>query len=136
MVDHLDVKARSINMSHIKSKNTKPEIRIRNILRVNGLKFRTNDKKLPGKPDIVLTEYQKIVLVHGCFWHRHKNCKRTTVPKTNTAYWRKKFKDNQERDKRIKRKLLKLGYKVFVIWECQIRDKNKMSVLIYKIREK
>ena len=124
MADHLSPERRSWNMSRIRNKNTKPEIVVRSILHGLGFRFTVNgpkNKKLPGKPDIVLPKYRTVVFVHGCYWHRHRGCKETTTPKTRTEWWQAKFDGNVERDKRNQRELKKLGWKVIVVWECETK---------------
>ena len=101
--------ARSRNMSAIKSKNTKPEIIVRKLLHSMGYRFRLHKKDLPGSPDIVLPKYKTVIFVHGCFWHRHHNCKFATTPKTRTEFWENKFKENIERDIKNQNKLKNLG---------------------------
>ena len=121
-------KARSKNMSAIKSKNTKPEIIVRKFLHSKGYRFRIHRKDLPGSPDIVLPKYKTVVFVHGCFWHRHEGCKYKTMPITRKEFWENKFNQNIKRDKNNFKELEKLNWKVFVIWECQI--KNLENILI------
>ena len=109
-------------MARIKSSGTKPEETIRKALFALGFRYRKNDIHLPGKPDIVFPKYKVVVFVHGCFWHRHEGCKYNRLPKSNTLYWVKKFERNVQRDQELISKLQKLGWKVYVIWECQIED--------------
>src|SRR3990172_2774500 len=98
MADVHNKKTRSYNMSQIKGKDTKPEILVRKFLFANGFRFRLHDKKLSGKPDIVLPKYKSVIFVHGCFWHGHENCKYFVVPKTRTKWWLKKIKGNKKKD--------------------------------------
>ena len=128
MMDILSEEKRSWNMSRIKGKDTRPEKTVRSILHKNGFRFRLNRKDLPGKPDIVLPKYKSVIMVHGCFWHQHKNCKYATVPKSNTAFWISKLDGNVKRDKKNISALKRLGYRVIVMWECQILDKNKTRI--------
>src|SRR5436853_4931747 len=107
MADVHDKKTRSYNMSRIKGKNTKPEILVRKYLHSKGFRFRLHDKKLPGKPDIVLPKYNTVIFVHGCFWHGHQNCKYAALPKTRTIWWGKKIERNKELDLLNKMKLRK-----------------------------
>ena len=118
---------RSRNMSAIKSKNTKPEIIVRKLLHSMGYRFRLHKKDLPGSPDIVLPKYKTVIFVHGCFWHRHNNCKFATTPKTRTEFWENKFKENIERDIKNQNKLKNLGWKSRIIWECEIKDKDAIN---------
>ena len=127
MVDKLTVKERSWNMSRIYGKDTKPEIHIRSLLHRMGFRFRLHRKDLPGRPDIVLPKYNTVVFVHGCFWHRHPTCSYTTTPKTNTVFWNKKFENNIKRDHRNHEQLMRLGWKVVVIWQCELKDINRLA---------
>ena len=115
---------RSRNMSAIKSKNTKPEIKVRKVLHSMGYRFRLHSKDLPGSPDIVLPKYKTVIFVHGCFWHRHENCKYASTPKTRQEFWNKKFNENILRDKKNLEILSSLGWKIIIIWECEIRNKK------------
>ena len=115
---------RSRNMSAIKSKNTKPEIRVRKILHSMGYRFRLHSKDLPGSPDIVLPKYKTVIFVHGCFWHRHENCKYASTPKTRQEFWEAKFRENINRDKLNQENLSLKGWKIIIVWECEIKDKD------------
>ena len=111
-------------MSHNRAKNTGPERLLRLSLWSRGLRYRVNDKRLPGRPDIVLPKYRTVIFVHGCFWHGHKDCKYYTVPKTNTEFWMAKVARNQERDQEVWRKLEAKGWSVIIVWECQLKKAN------------
>ena len=113
---------RSRTTSRIKGKNTKPEIAVRSMLHRAGYRFRLHGRKLPGSPDIVLARHKTVVFVHGCFWHRHEGCKYTTTPKTRTEFWSDKFRKNVERDARQQRELREMGWRVLIVWECELRD--------------
>ena len=113
---------RSRNMSAIKSKNTKPEIKVRKILHSMGYRFRLHSKDLPGSPDIVLPKYKTVIFVHGCFWHRHENCKYASTPKTRKEFWNKKFAENKKRDSEIQEKIKILDWRSVVIWECETKN--------------
>ena len=115
---------RSRNMSAIKSKNTKPEIKVRKVLHSMGYRFRLHSKDLPGSPDIVLPKYKTVIFVHGCFWHRHKNCKYASTPKTRQEFWEAKFRENINRDKLNQENLSSKGWKIIIVWECEIKDKD------------
>lgn len=124
MTDRLTKEQRSKNMAAIKSKDTKPEIEVRKFLHSKGFRFRLQNRKLPGKPDIVLAKWRTVIFVNGCFWHRHKGCKLAYTPNTNIQKWEEKFMRNMERDKRNYMELSKLNWKVVIIWECDIRKGN------------
>ena len=113
---------RSRNMAAIKSKNTKPEIAVRKNLHALGYRFRLHRKDLPGKPDIVLPKYKTVIFVNGCFWHQHKGCKYSRLPKTNIDFWKRKLEGNTQRDKLKQSKLKDMGWKVINIWECQTKE--------------
>lgn len=136
-MDNRSKEARSKNMSHIPSKNTKPEETVRKYLFSKGFRYRKNVAQLPGKPDIVLPKYRAAVFVNGCFWHGHQGCKWFVRPKTNTEFWDAKFQYNIERDQRNYNKLKDMGWRVFVIWECEIRHEDPtiaMESLITRIK--
>ena len=119
---------RSRNMSAIKSKNTKPEIAVRKLLHSMGYRFRLHRKDLPGSPDIVLPKYKTVIFVHGCFWHRHENCKYATTPKTRKEFWEKKFRENINRDNLNQANLSLKGWKIIIIWECQLKGDIKKLI--------
>lgn len=122
MSDNHSKEVRSMNMSHIRSTNSKPEEIVRKYLFSKGLRYRKNVRTLPGKPDIVLPKYKTIVFVNGCFWHKH-DCGRFVMPSSNTEYWEKKINGNVERDKTNIALLEEQGWRVIVIWECQLKKK-------------
>lgn len=138
MTDRISKKKRSWNMSRIRSKDTKPEIKVRSYLFKLGFRFRKNVQKLPGKPDIVLTKYSTVIFINGCFWHHHQGCRYAYIPKTRTKFWLDKFSKNLENDKKNKVILQQLGWKVVVIWECMLKnDFNKtMSTVVDQIVSK
>jgi len=119
-MDNLSKKARSENMSRIKSKNTMPEEIVRKYIFSKGLRFRKNDSRYPGKPDIVLPKYRTIVFVNGCFWHCHSGCKDFSIPKSNVDFWEKKLMGNVKRDNDNYRRLKSEGWNVLIIWECEL----------------
>ena len=123
-VIHKVSEQRSRNMSAIKSKNTKPEIAVRKVLHSMGYRFRLHSKDLPGSPDIVLPKYKTVIFVHGCFWHRHENCKYASTPKTRQEFWEAKFRENINRDKLNQENLFSKGWKIIIVWECEIKDKD------------
>lgn len=124
---------RSWNMSRIRSKDTKPEILVRKAIHAKGYRFRLHEKKLPGKPDLVLAKHRLVIFVNGCFWHRHEGCKLSTNPKSNTDFWERKFSDNVRRDEQNKKKLQALGWGVQVIWECETRDSELLDLRLKRI---
>ncbi|RZK10573.1 MAG: DNA mismatch endonuclease Vsr [Flavobacterium sp.] len=122
MADVHSAEVRSYNMSRIKSKNTKPEVLLRKVLFANGFRFRLHDKKLPGKPDIVLKKYRTVIFVHGCFWHGHKNCRYFVVPKTSTEWWMNKIAGNQKNDAKKKAALKDVEWNVIEVFECELKN--------------
>jgi len=132
-MDIVDRATRSRMMAGIRGRDTGPERTVRRHLHRAGLRFRLHEA-LPGKPDIVLPKFRSALFVHGCFWHRHRGCKFSTTPATNNRFWHEKFAVNVERDAAIKRKLRSLGWRVHVIWTCQLDDK-KLDSLVAKIRD-
>ena len=131
-VIHKVSEQRSRNMSAIKSKNTKPEIKVRKVLHSMGYRFRLHSKDLPGSPDIVLPKYKTVIFVHGCFWHRHENCKYASTPKTRQEFWNKKFNENINRDKINQENLSSKGWKIIIVWECEIKNKKINLEQIFK----
>lgn len=115
-------------MQSVKTKNTAPEIRLRSLLHRNGFRFRVNRKDLPGKPDIVLPKYKTVIFVHGCFWHGH-DCRRGRRPETNADFWEQKINKNMIRDENDVSLLEKLGWRVLIVWECEIKKKNEQALL-------
>ena len=120
MADNHSKEARSMNMSHIRSINSKPEEKVRKYLFSCGLRYRKNDRRLPGRPDLVFPKYKTVVFVNGCFWHHH-DCGRFVWPVSNEEYWRRKINRNTERDEQNNRQLTAQGWKVITVWECQLK---------------
>ena len=120
---------RSFNMSRIRGKDTQPELMIRQWLWANGYRYRLHREDLPGKPDIVLPRYHVVILVHGCYWHRH-GCWMTTTPESRRDFWLAKFKENSSRDKRNIETLLNDGWRVMLVWECTLRGKTSDLELV------
>ena len=120
-MDRLTKEQRHKNMKNIKSKDTSIELKLRKELWKRGYRYRKNYAGLPGKPDIVLPKYHVAIFVHGCFWHRHEGCKDATTPKTRTDFWLEKFDKNVKNDQIKQEKLRELGWKVIVIWECELK---------------
>lgn len=137
-MDVHDKKTRSYNMSQIKGKNTKPEELVRKYLFSQGFRYRKNDKRLPGSPDIVLPKYKTVIFINGCFWHGHRDCKYFVWPKSNEEFWRNKIYSNIERDIRKTKQLTGLGWKVIIVWECELKNDKILDTLnqvIVKIKE-
>lgn len=134
MVDVVDPTTRSRMMSNITGRNTEPELLVRKFLFREGFRFRVHVKTLPGRPDIVLPKYKAIVLVHGCFWHRHEGCKLAASPKTRPEFWSNKLEQNVLRDKYNEAALQELGWRVIVAWECRLSD-NDLQIIATKIRD-
>ena len=124
MADVFSKSKRSEIMSRIRGKDTGPEMIIRKALFANGFRYRLHVKNLPGKPDIVLPKYNAVVIVDGCFWHGHKNCKFFRMPKSRISFWRKKIDANRARDVKNRRKLRRLGWNVIQVWECQLSSRK------------
>jgi len=122
-------------MSAVKSQNTKPELITRHKLFERGLRYRLHVKKLPGNPDLVFPRYKTIIFVNGCFWHKHKNCRRANLPESNREFWRKKQEKNNRRDNNNYRQLKKIGWRCIVLWECKILKKSmNWDLLAMKIK--
>jgi|SRR6185312_16456403 len=135
MADKITTQKRSEVMSKIRSKNTKPEHLVRRYLFGLGLRFRIHKKDLPGRPDIALPKFRTIIFINGCFWHGHVNCKYFNMPKTHKEYWVPKIKNNISKDIIAKRELRRLGWKVFTVWECQLKG-NKMDKTLTALASK
>lgn len=120
MVDTLSPAQRSERMSRIRSSDTSPELALRSALHRKGLRYSLRNNALPGKPDIAFPRRQLAIFVHGCFWHRHENCSISHIPKSNTSFWLAKFDRNVSRDRRAQEELLEMGWKVYVVWECEL----------------
>ncbi len=123
---------RSEIMSRVRSGDTGPELRVRKLLHALGFRYRLHSESLPGKPDIVLSKFKKIVMVNGCFWHQHKNCPRASLPFTRLEWWRAKLRRNQARDQTVIRRLRSLGWSVCVIWECQTKDIKQLQIRLLR----
>jgi DNA mismatch endonuclease (patch repair protein) len=129
MTDVHEPDARRYNMRRIKSKNTKPEMLVRKFLHAHGFRFRLHDKKLPGKPDIVLPKYRTVILVNGCFWHGHDGCRYFQIPQTRADWWLNKINTNRRRDVENTVALKALGWEVLTIFECELKADNKGQTL-------
>lgn len=132
-MDKLSAKKRSWNMSRIKNRDTKPELQVRSLLHKLGYRFRVNRKDLMGCPDIVLPKYHKIILVNGCFWHRHENCKYAYIPKSKNEFRNTKFERNVARDKEVIAILTQAGWDVHIIWECETKNISILEKCIKNI---
>jgi DNA mismatch endonuclease (patch repair protein) len=138
MADTLSRTARSENMRRIRAKDTAPEISVRRALHRMGLRFRLHASDLPGKPDVVLRRHNAVVLIHGCFWHQHRRCIDGHVPRTNLTYWQPKLDRNVQRDRRNRRQLARLGFRVLVVWECEARQPeflDKKLLRFFRLQE-
>lgn len=129
MADVHNKLTRSYNMSRIRGKDTKPELLVRRFLHSKGFRYRLYDKKLPGKPDIVLPKHETIVMVHGCFWHGHKDCKYFVIPKTRSEWWIAKINKTKENDSENEKKLKKMGWNIITIFECDLKAELKEKTL-------
>lgn len=129
MADVLSKEQRQRCMSRIKSKDSKPELMVRQFLFANGFRFRLHRKDLPGKPDLVLPKYKTVIFINGCFWHGHSDCKYASIPETNYEFWSSKISGNIERDRINTSKLKDLGWRVVEIWQCQLKPKTKEETL-------
>ena len=130
---------RSYNMSRIRSAHTRPEMLVRKFLHAHGFRYTLHDKKLPGRPDIVLPKYKTIVFIHGCFWHGHDNCKYYVVPKTRTGWWLNKINTNKANDAKAIKLLKKDGWKIIPVWECKLKPakmEKTLNSLLTKIESR
>ena len=132
-MDTISKEKRSEVMSHIRSKDTKPEMVVRRHLHALGFRYRLHSPKLPGHPDIVLPKWRTVIFVNGCFWHRHEGCKTATMPKSNVEFWKAKFDRNVARDKKEHATLEVAGWHVIVLWECEV--KKRLPELADEIKE-
>jgi DNA mismatch endonuclease (patch repair protein) len=119
-------------MSRVKSRGTAPELAVKRIVHSLVFRYRNKDYALPGKPDIVLPKYKGAIYVHGCFWHQHKTCRGNRVPKSKVEYWKPKLERNVQRDKKCLREIKRLGWHPYVVWECQLKDKESLILGLQK----
>jgi len=128
-VDTLTSVERSARMARVRGKDSKPEMLVRRLVHAMGFRYRLHDRRLPGSPDLVFPRLRKVIFVHGCFWHRHEDihCKLARWPKSRLDFWRPKLQGNRERDLRHQAELEKLGWRIFVVWECRMRDKEQLE---------
>ena len=139
MADVHSPEIRSYNMSRIRGKDTKPEEKVRKYLFSRGFRYRKNDARLPGKPDIVLPKYKTVVFVNGCFWHKHEGCRYFVWPKNNAEFWKSKIEKNVERDLRVQKELRSLGWKVLTVCECELKSarfEETMAQVVQRILDK
>lgn len=135
MADNHSKEIRSYNMSQIRSKNTKPEEIVRKYLFSKGFRYRKNDKRYPGRPDIILPKYKTVIFVNGCFWHMHDGCPQFVMPKSNIEYWKPKLERNKRHDIENKIALEKQGWKVIVVWECDLKKDKRNGRLMHLVEE-
>ena len=129
MSDHLTIEQRHKNMAAVRSKDTKPEMVVRKYLWSRGFRYRVNNPRLPGHPDIVLRKYHTCIFVNGCFWHGHEGCKYFRMPKTNTEFWERKISRNKERDREEQKKLARMGWHCITVWECELKGERREKTL-------
>ena len=129
-MDTFSPEKRSEIMRRVRSTDTTPEKKVRSLLHGLGFRFRLHRSDLPGKPDIVLPKYRTVIFIHGCFWHRHPGCPRASTPATRREYWLPKFKRTVQRDQKNQAKLIELGWRVIVVWECEIKDLEHLSIIL------
>ena len=134
MADTITTEHRHYVMSQIHSSSTKPELRLRYALWRLGFRYLVNDKRLPGRPDIVLPKYNTVIFVHGCFWHGHKGCANYRIPKSNTEFWTAKVERNQARDQEVWRKLEAKGWSVIIVWECELK-KSELEGTVSRVEQ-
>ncbi len=137
MADSLTSRERSERMRRVRSKNTKPEMAVRRLLHALGYRYRLHVADIPGRPDIVFRKRRKVIFVHGCFWHRHDDpaCKLARLPKSRLDFWLPKLNANRERDRQTRNRLLKEGWKILVVWECELRDKEQLRNKLVRFLE-
>ena len=127
MIDTLSIAERSERMSRVRSKDTRTEMIVRRLVYGMGFRYRLHDANLPGKPDMVFRSRRKVIFVHGCFWHRHKNCSLARMPKSRVKFWQEKLNGNRTRDNRNRRQLEKMGWSVLVVWECELKGLDALQ---------
>ena len=120
-------------MAAVKGKDTKPEMLVRRYIHAAGYRYGLHNKKLPGKPDIVLRRLKTVIFIHGCFWHGHENCKYFRLPKTDVEFWQTKIARNRERDAHVMEQLQALGWRVIIVWECELKPKEKREETLKKL---
>lgn len=132
MADIMSPEQRSERMSRIRSRDTRPELALRRLLHAAGFRYRLH-RKMPGRPDLVLPKYRAIIFIHGCFWHRHADCRVASTPKSNVDFWTSKFARNVARDAMVESTLRRSGWRVLVVWECDLNTREKAAVTAAKV---
>ncbi len=135
MADIVDKQTRSRMMATIRSKDTKPEMALRKVLHARGLRYRLHVKNIFGKPDLVFKKFNAVVFVHGCFWHRHEDCRFSSIPSTRRTFWLNKLNSNVERDQIVLKKLLESGWRVAKVWECALKYPAEVDISVLKLVE-
>ncbi|QVM84308.1 very short patch repair endonuclease [Novosphingobium decolorationis] len=128
MVDIVDPETRSLMMSRIRGRNTRPELALRRALHAAGYRYRLHRRDLPGSPDLVFAQYKAVIFVNGCFWHRHSDCRFATTPATRTEFWQQKFDANVARDRRNRSQLRIAGWRTGIVWECSLKESGAQKV--------
>jgi DNA mismatch endonuclease (patch repair protein) len=131
-MDTLSLTERSVRMSRVKGKDTKPELAVRSLVHRMGFRYRLHVRSLPGQPDMVFSSKKRVIFVHGCFWHRHTGCALCRMPKSKLDFWKPKLEGNRQRDLRNQSKLRRTGWRILTIWECQVGDEDKMKQRVMK----
>jgi DNA mismatch endonuclease (patch repair protein) len=134
-MDNISPEARGRQMARVKAKDTRPEMAVRRLVFGMGYRYRLHDARLPGTPDLVFAGRGKVLFVHGCFWHRHENCGLARLPKSRLDFWLPKLEGNQTRDRVNQRLLRKSGWRILVVWECELRDMPKLTRKIRRFLE-
>lgn len=134
-MDTLSREQRSERMSRVKGKDTKPEMKVRRLIHRLGFRYRLHVADLPGKPDLVFAGKKSVIFVHGCFWHRHRGCPLCRMPKSKLDFWKSKLEGNRKRDSRNQQKLRKEGWRVLIVWECQLTNEETLTSTIVKFLE-
>lgn len=132
-MDTFSREERSEIMRRVRAENTTPERAVRSLLHRMGYRFRLHARALPGAPDIVLPKYKTVVFVHGCFWHRHQNCSRASMPASNQSYWKTKFERTVSRDKSNQARLRRLGWRVVLVWECELKNPDRLRARLRRV---
>lgn len=135
VADILTPQQRSERMSRVRGKNSNPEMKLRRLVHGMGFRYRLHDGNLPGKPDMVFAGRRAVIFMHGCFWHRHHNCSLARIPKSRVGFWTEKLESNRKRDRRNRDKLKRLGWRVLVVWECQLRNEESTARIVKNFLE-